>query len=497
MSYWYAHITKKYVIILISIIPVYCLHVFCQIGFSYAGGCIATASRTLWDWTVVERPFNLIEVYPYVPMPLDSGCVEWLGFSTCEEIQFMNWMPIWGRSEIDTIYMYNLTSKSATDPTVFTAAELAPLELTKTVSAAGTMSMFGSLTWMRNIGYSYSFDASELKKTISTLMGNQELGTVLSMVYGDITAKTEGIGLSIPLPTSYQTNKIKSLFYYTSSGQDARACTFDDNCGAGCTWDGSCEPHTYGHHPIVMASATFYFDYKPLFELGQWPLLPFKYVFYCIQAQDANCVHENPLPIQVFDHMSFSTRLYYNTEKVDNEKFPDMEFQLWKSTAMVRRDEKCDTATILTGLGHYPGKDCGIPASYAFVAPGVFLSQPQVSSDSPGLDSEIYSERTTGLRFDFLSRWQMNAHVKSGDKEAFVPIYWVATTPGAMVLDEELQFSVLKGYAPEMINVLYSALCVYGITNLLWLYMFFYGSTCVGYMKIKSAQFAPFMPNFI
>merc|ERR550514_1347885 len=90
-SYWYDAFTKKHILICLSMIPVALIGGPCIQWGSFAGGCVATLSRTLDDWLFVEADAASFELIPYVYMPYEPGCIDWQGFSTCEDVQFAEW----------------------------------------------------------------------------------------------------------------------------------------------------------------------------------------------------------------------------------------------------------------------------------------------------------------------------------------------------------------------------------------------------------------------
>jgi hypothetical protein len=499
MSYWYERITKKHVIVMVfSIIPLL-INGFAQIAGSYAGGCLATASRTLYDWISVERPFNEFEVYPYVPLYLDAGCIEWLGFSTCETVQFQNWMPIWMQGEVDSIHVFNMTETGTTKLLE------TPVIIDRIATDAGTSASLGELNLKRSMRIStWNLDDSQLGQIVG--MSNPEytasgvgqsanpwkhisLFELLSgVIYpGAYPAQVIHEKLVVPLPTR---KGVRTLYYVLGTSNEDKKCVFDDDCGQQCAWSGTCEPQLYGHHGMVLPSGNFLFNWKNAFELGHWPLVAWKFGLYSTVKDYPNQGSGEPLPVTIFNSETFSRTIFDNTgSDGGSEKFPGVEIQVWKARLHIRRDICKDLH-----LGSQE-KDCNIPADYVFIGQERYLSFP-MSVDGAPMKSEIHSERVTGLRFDYLDVWQINRKISMSDSD-MIPMYWIQRQPMTLKLDEKLQFSILKSYGGDTLTMVAVAWVAYIISYFIWLGMLFYGNSCVDFCKDSSNRYAPFQPSYI
>lgn len=516
MSYWYERFTKKHILVFLTIIPVVVLNGFGQYGQSYMIGCIPTASRTLYDWISVERSDNYFEVHPFVEMMLETGCIEWLGFSTCEAVQFQDWMPIWMHNELVSIHIFNVTADQA-DSSKFQTAELSPIVVDRINSDFGTSVSSGELNLKRKVVYDYSSTSmSRFDETIVT--GNPQyvsgaaatpwmttrLGKVFGvtsseLVYLDINSeKHENDVFALPAPTNKMLRS-RSLFYFLSTPADHRRCLFDEDCAQQCTWTGLCEPLNYGHQGTLLPSATLFMNWKSVLELGHWPIPAWDYQRHCpADGLDTSCLNEKPRQVIVFNPETFSRGIFSNSGNVALDKFPDVEFQLWRSAGYKRRDEGCNSQGLL--LGHQ-GKDCSVPPEFVFVGDGLFLSSPRPSGADAALLSEIHSERVTGLRFDYLNVWQINRRLllrKSNTEQVdtFLELFWIRQQPMTMTINADLQFPALKDYPMSMVELIIPLGVLYTLTYALIIVIMMYSSTCIGYLNAREAETLPFKPQY-
>merc|ERR1719421_1650421 len=77
---------------------------------SYAAGALGTLSRTLDDWIFVEFSLGRKEIIPFVYAVTEPGCIVWLGFSTCEEVQFEEWKLLLNAPEKGEIFLFNVSN---------------------------------------------------------------------------------------------------------------------------------------------------------------------------------------------------------------------------------------------------------------------------------------------------------------------------------------------------------------------------------------------------
>jgi hypothetical protein len=303
------------------------------------------------------------------------------------------------------------------------------------------------------------------------------------VIYKDFYG-AEQVHEKLAVPSSVRKD-VKTLYYLLGVSPEERKCIFDDDCNQPCAWNGICEPQAYGHHGLVLPSATLFMDWKSIFELGHWPVVGWKFNAFC-----PDCLKN--LPVIVFNSQYFLRSVFENTGSDGaSERYPDLEFYVWKRTKYVRRVEGCAGITVGSR-----GKDCSIPMEYVFVGQGMYVSSPYSSEDIP-VASEIHVEKVTGLRFDFLDTWQVNHHVKIQEKDVFVPVFWVQRRPALLKLDDSLQFSKLKSYGGDVMELCLIAWIIYVIFNIATIVGFFYGISCVDYCADAKARYAPFVPQYI
>jgi len=159
MSYWYARFAKKHIFIALSIIPVALASGYMiQVG-SYGGGCTPTLSRTLDDWLFVETSMSGKELIPFVYMALEPGCITWMGFSTCEHVQFEEWKLLLNSPRKASIFAFNVTNsdaiKTGTKPSLL---ELDPIRLEERYADTGSTVADGifKLRRTRHVTMTYS-----------------------------------------------------------------------------------------------------------------------------------------------------------------------------------------------------------------------------------------------------------------------------------------------------------------------------------------------------
>lgn len=232
-----------------------------------------------------------------------------------------------------------------------------------------------------------------------------------------------------------------------------------------------------------------------MFELGHWPMPAFNSKLYCPSGSaggaDNNCLREVPLSIVVFNPESFTRTIFDNSGDAKNEKYPDLEIQLWKATAYLRREEGCQKMT----LGS-KGKDCDVPNDYVFVGGSFFLSSPKPTGDAK-LMNEIHSERVTGLRFDYLDAYQMNHRITAAGKDLYVPLFWKQQEPAMLKLNEALQFSELKGYGGSLLTTSFICYAIYLSFYFGFCFLFLYGLSCPEFVMDVSNKHKPFAPVYI
>lgn len=497
MSYWYERMSKKYIWSFLLVIPVVLASGFAQWTGSYLQGCIATCSRTVYDWLSPERDLNEFEIYPFVHASYEIGCTEWLGFSTCETVQFTDWMPIWTPTETLSIKISNITNAGTlTGVSQITTSMGSTLEVSREYTDNGIAVEPEIVTLKRRLFYTHSFADSRLDEKIKVLGAGVGAGglTIGSFMTYTVKQLLGGTYMQVSVPQNIEeifnqlgaTNKalrVHGLYGYRKTHADGKKCAFDDDCGGSCAWGPSCEPMPYGLAGILMPSATILFDWKGIFELNHWPLKAWEYEPYCPKGDfDARCTEQNRA-VAVFSPDAYSLQNFVNQGDTAAEKFPDLQIQLWKAIGRVRRVENCGGAVQLGSQG----KDCGVPAQYAFVGPDLFVS-------SAGAVDEISSERVSGLRFDFLETFQINRRLTS---DYFLPLFWVERKPQPLKLKEELLFSEFKGYASGLGGNIIVAWIIYTAGQLTFIGQFFWGITCVAYCKARGQEFAHLKPDYI
>jgi hypothetical protein len=380
----------------------------------------------------------------------------------------------------------------------------------------GTSVLPGLVHLKRRIELVYNVDAARLSESI--FIGNVEYASagaavsplkqisLADLLEGVIYEGSESGSVSHDQLTSpVSTNKYlgpRGLYYIQSTSQDAKRCSYDENCGQSCTWSGLCEPEEYGYAGLLLPSATFFLQWKSSFELGHWPMIAWKYTLYCSAgSEDENCLRntglEAPLPIIIFRSQTFSHMVFENTGSGKSEKFSDMEFQVWKFSSYVKRQQGCKADV---NIRLYAGKDCDVPdTSYTFVKPGLYVSSPQPSGDDP-LFSEIYSERVTGLRFYSMDVWQMSLRLRqhtSTNADVFLPIFWIQRQSMMPKIDEKLQFSILKDYGGRMLSFCALGWGIYTMSYFMVLTGFFYFSGCIDYCSAAEKEWAVFKPDYL
>jgi hypothetical protein len=403
-------------------------------------------------------------------------------------------MPFWTQGEVDSLKVFNVTY-DANDETSFSTSALSPITVNRKFLNEGTEAAVGELNLKREAEFSHDASESVLKAEMITvnpgggsLWMKGTLQDVLgigasNMIYAKLGSYVlEHSQLSQPSQATLFTLKAKSLYYFMGSFKYSRKCLFDDDCGASCAFSSLCEPMSYGHHGLVMPSAELLMTHKVYFELGNWPRPAWNWKYYCQVSQEAQCHHDPPVQVTVFDLETLSRRSFLNTGTDGAEVFPDLKFQVWKSQGLIYRKEYCGGSLVSAARG----KDCDAPAGHVFVGPNLFLS---------GSEATIASEKTTGLRLGYKISWQLNYYLQGPAK--MVPLFSVDRTLAPITLDEKLQFSSLADYPAEMLgNFALANVLFVGCLATVYV-LFFYGMSCFGYCGARGAEFAPFKPVYI
>merc|ERR1719240_2479202 len=101
-----------------------------MVAGSFAAGALACLSRTLDDWIFVETSDGLTELLPFVYSHLEPGCIVWLGFSTCEEVQFQEWKLLWNAPQKRSVTFFNVSNpESIKAGEVASISEISPISL--------------------------------------------------------------------------------------------------------------------------------------------------------------------------------------------------------------------------------------------------------------------------------------------------------------------------------------------------------------------------------
>jgi len=500
MSYWYERIGKKQILILLSMIPVVSISGAANIVGSYGAGCIATASRTLFDWISVDRSGNSVEIYPYVFMQFETGCIEWLGFSTCETVQFQDWMQIWSETEIITIHILNTTTTSQGGSPE--SSQASPFTIERQFSDAGTSVSRGRLGLRRKVRYSLGSQTDQLKNIfvvrnptnspapnqwIQVTLG-QLLGVSQSnLVYLNTNTANEQADMIVPSPTN-KFLRADSLLYFLNVPQQSRRCLLDDFCDTACTWNGLCEPMGYGHHGMLLPSATFFLNWSPLSGLGHWPTPGWKYSLFCpLSKHDSSCLRTRSHVVVIFNSDTSSRIIFKNTGDWSSEKYPLLEIQLWQETGYMRRNGDCDQ--IMIGE---KAKYCHVPPEYVALEESLFLSRPRFQDGDQGMYSEIHSERVTGLRFYHNDVWQMNYRVSTDAADSwklstYFPVFWIEKRSGTLNIADTLGFSSLKSYGVYVMTGVLVSYILFLVCYFSMIYLLLQTLTCPQYLKARGA----------
>merc|ERR1712224_840237 len=132
----------------------------------------------------------------------------------------------------------------------------------------------------------------------------------------------------------------------------------------------------------------------------------------------------------------------------------------------------------------------GIDEKYAYMSPNMYISYP------PEKVCEVYSERTSGLRFDFLDVFQMN--VKLTDT-FFLPLVMVERKSGPIMgekLAEKLKFGEIKDYGMGIVTNAFIAWFIHAITQGIFVVQFLYGMTCMAFCKARGEEFKHLQPDY-
>jgi len=442
MSYWYERITKKHIIVLIiGFIPLGHMN-NARAAMSYIGGAIATASRTLMDWLAVDYPITHFEVIPNVHMPMEDGCIEWLGFSSCEHVQFKDWMQILTEPELLSINLYNITDNAGKE-----FAALPAINAERTYADAGTLSAGGSL-YLALTSNTKLLDTENLQSQVvipnlaavagannqvaaNNLLSKVTMASLLgeggayfnagkggkSQVY-NVPAK--GTGYRKYTSTPFKLAGVKALYYLTSVGDDQTRC-WDQGCASGCAWSTTCEPLAYSHDGTVMPCGNLFMNYAAA-GFAQLPIVPWSYREY------VGADIELRKSVAVFDPEIFvSTEYAVTAEEPDAtaEKYPGVKVWSWEAQGLI---PTCAKPSLIEG------KDCDSPKGFVNVdfasslVPTKFtrilyVSMPEEAK--PVIKSEIVS----GLRLDYVRSWQMNAKING----EMMKMFWISSRPAGIV----------------------------------------------------------------
>lgn len=513
MSYWYERITKKQVIMLLCIIPFALVSSVARNFGSFAGGIIATASRTMFDWVAVDWTFSHIELYPFVHVPLETGCLEWLGFSTCETVQFQDWLTILAQKDDLAITFKNQSGPSWS----MTTTDVGPVTIQRTFLDDGITAAFGGGTL--NL---------KQKLTMTTIGGEATLPLKTSMVGAGAPVQTRVTDILGGMAKSYRSqslgtpirNQLRGLtkntfecYYIKSFEDDSLKCAVDLDCPAsGCSFSATCDPMDYGHHGILLPSGSF------IYELwGNWlnfahdfPRIPWNYRKYnpeTFPSDDKTITYfsQVQLPITIFNADGGFATEFMNSGLEDNpEAYPNTQVHKWVGTGIVRREEDCAGQTANPGT---VGIDCGIPAEYADV--GYTMGQgPGFIFASGGKGDIVKSERMSGLMFSYSKAWTMHFRIENTDKSySYVPLFSLAVTSVDVNTDIHKRFAPecpmagglcpVNDWAWDVFKLQWIAYIVFIVTQLIVLVLLFTGFTCVAFCRNNDKKFEPVAPVFI
>jgi hypothetical protein len=506
----------------------------CNVVGSYTIGCIATASRTVFDWIAVDASFETIELAPYIQFYMEYGCIEWLGFSTCETVQFKEWMEIYTMNEEQSVTLFNVTNTNSQAPT-FSA--MAPIDFIKGTADGGSISFGGQLILaLGSKMVPKSTEAFASKVTIPDLLsvsaqGNKmsTVGSVLTtvpvssllaskattggLIYMDLGPTPSFSILNVPAKGTYfkhyaprnlndpfhRRYAVKGLLYYTNIGGDIEKCGVSQSCAASCVWSSACEPLPYGHMGMLMPSSSFWLDYSAYNGIGHWPMVPWNYADYVVKEDETA---EPPKTLTIINPETFLLSEYENTGLGTVEKLPGVEVWLWRHVKFL------PTCGVL--LNAAEGKDCDAPAnmiSVDFVGkilPASFnkilYASLPVADDGAKADTpEISSEIVSGLKIDFTDSYQMNALLRftNGNTETKVryPLFWILRAPGGTASITNNMNKDYTNYAKDMLVIEFVAWMLYILFFGIVLFMTLWGMTCIDYMKNVEANYT--MPVYI
>jgi len=448
-------------------------------------------------------------------------------------VQFKEWNVIWSQPEALSITIFNVTNAAKMSQTLNpegtpTHKALDPVRMQRTFVDCGDFSYAGDLGINLCTNTVVTSDIEALSNTIAVpnvgfiagknnnvLTTNNNLFTVGKMStvlasYYATGAGSQNYMLTTPAKNTALRNTyagrqarpgVRMLLFFNSIGSNADKCLANPYCGAACAWSTSCEPLNYGHHGLLMPSGSFFLSFAKFNGIAHWPWVPWNWEEYLKDAE---------LPPK-FNFVLFSPETmvhseYTVTEETTLEKFPGVKFHLWK-TLQLRGS--CGGPSVVVG------KDCNSPTGHVSVDYRfnkklninlLYIHQAESSG------TEIYAELISGLRMDFLDSWQMSAHVRSpadsssGVKVEKYPLFWMSRRPASnnrveMGID---MFKItnkfdeyFQGYGDAMIFFELIGFAVYALTFWMFLYMFFYGLSCVGFINDVSARFKPLAPQYI
>lgn len=538
MSYWYERFAKKHIICICAAVAPILIFGLCRVFASYAAGAAATGSRVVFDWLAVDYPITGVELIPYASLVLEDGCIEWLGFSSCEAVQFKDWMKILVIPEAVEITVQNVSNAksvmeadtvdnavgsgwNANQPRMRVDAQFEPVSavsMTRSFTDAGTMSANGYLYINMHVRHAMAEgvtlpadpiyipnfagivasanEAGSAQLLQKTYMKNLLEGTYYNSRYHtksqSIFVPAKGTAYRRHTTSPYERDGVKNIYYYASVA--GNKC-WSPMCGGGCSWSTTCEPIHLGFSGLVMPSMDLW--YPNIAFMMHKPIIPWSWMDY--------------IPGYRFEKISKSLQVYNpeaqvhmemkpESEKVDAERFPGVKAWLWKSKRLV---PICKSYQALI-----QGKDCNAPAGMVNVdfAHSNLLGTPYpvhkllyVSLPAP---NTISSETVSGLCLDFDYQWTLHAMVPRtrymgktngnvNDPEKWIETYTLFTTKvkptdSAKLLKDRIT-SDFQDFGADMKGLIYMFTLMYVFFLFLSLFMILYAATCVQWIGALDA----------
>jgi len=503
---------------LLCLIPVIIINGFTRCLGSYAGGCVGAASRTLYDWIGPDRTFGHFEVHPNVHILLESGCLEWLGFSTCETEQFKDWTELLNQQENLEVTMFNMTANSGSLSSE-SMKKISPVTMQRTFSDSGTNVWMGALSLSQHMSYTVVGGESVMSQKVSIpnyanlaskTNANNVAGSYFSygFVSNFVAFSAATLNQGLQLPSTTITHNARECWYINSFGSDPGKCTVDADCGSsGCSFNALCDPLDYGHHGIVLPSGSFFFDLYANLWAFHWAKVPWNYRKYRPEAKETfqDKYSHRLLPVQIFNMDIGTPSIYLNAGEKPMEKYPNIDMFQWKVQGWSRRTEGCDGKSTNPGLR---GKDCNlytgapIPEAYVDVGFAMGMAAGMIFASRPSGGGVVYSERMTGLRFGYSDDWQINARVQNADfSYLYIPVYSMAVN--SIVTDGDIQkrftpagpLSGSEGnfmaWGADLEAVMWINFILLIVSQIMILVGFFNGITCCEHLKQFDKQVPP------